>query len=161
MIRDAAFADISAICLIMEDGYRKSHYARDRNCNLDIREAKRLLVQAIQRHGGQNNGACWVQVSEAGGVITGFVLGTLTRVYAVGDKLMATDMFWTAADGAAIDDAQKLMAGMIEWAKACPLVIEVKCGTTAIINDSPERAGLILKRLGMSDYGNIYRMRIK
>ena len=157
MIRDAKFADIPGIIGLLEYGYAHSHYAKAKLARIDQKEAKRLLVQSIQRHGGKNGGACFVQVAESFGVINGLILGTLARVYAIGDKLTATDLFWLAAPTVNPSEPLRLMKNMVEWAWKSPHVIEVKCGATAIIQD-PEGAGSLLERLGMTKFGNIYRM---
>lgn len=158
MIRNAAFADIPAIVGLLQDGYRRTHYARSGKADIDVAEAKRLLVQSIQRHGGKNGGACWVQVAETGGIITGLILATLVRVYSIGNRLMATDLFWLASPAVDPVDPAKLMKGMVGWAKASPHVVEVTCATTAIISVEPEKAGRILEHLGMQNYGTLYRM---
>lgn len=159
MIRDAKFADIPAIVSLLGMAYLKTHYAASGIAGIDIPEAKRLLVNSIQRHGGKNGGATWVQVAEHGGAITGLMLATLTRVYSIGDRLMATDLFWLSSPEADPRDAERLMRAMIDWARQSPHVVEINCGTTAIMND-PEAAGLMLKRIGLSQYGNMYRMEI-
>lgn len=158
MIRDANFTDIPAIAGLLADRYRLTHYAKDGTADIDIAEAKRLLVASLHRHGHKNGGGTWVQVSETNGMITGLILGTLQRVYAIGNKLMATDLFWVVNGNADPMDAIRLMQSMIAWAKSSPHCIEVHCGTTAIINDNPEDAGKILDRLGLKKYGTIHRM---
>lgn len=158
MIRNANFADIPAIVSLLLEAYGRSHYAKDGKGEVDIGETKRLLVQAIQRHGGKHGGATWIQVAETEGRVCGLIVGTLARCYSIGTKLMATDLFFVANETVEPGDPLKLMRGMIEWAKACPDVIEVRCGTTAVIRDDPREAGAILERLGMKLYGNLYRM---
>lgn len=161
MIRDAKFADIPAIVGVLEQGFARSHYANASNgAGIDVAETKRLLFQAIQRHGHKNGGATWVQVSETDGVVTGVILGVLTRVYGIGTHLMASDMFWLTTPMASARDAGNLMRSFVDWAKTCPNVIEIKCGTTAVINDDPSSAGKVLERIGMTKYGNLYRMEI-
>lgn len=156
-VRDARFADIPGIVLILKSAYSKSHYAREGLVNVDEKEAKRLLAQAVQRHGGTNGGATFVQVAETNGTVTGVILGTLSRVYAIGDKLMASDLFWVCVEDVEPADPMALMRNMIEWAKACPYCVEVKCGTTAVVAEDPKRPGRILERLGLKHYGEIYR----
>jgi hypothetical protein len=92
------------------------------------------------------------------GRVDGLMYATLARVYGIGDKLFATDMFWATSERASPADALLLMKNMIGWAKTCPLVIEVRCGVTAVINDRPEVTGRLLKRMGMQDYGSIHRL---
>jgi hypothetical protein len=160
MIRDAAFADIPRIVAIMRDAHARSRYAREGLCGFDDKEAKRILVNAIQRHGRGRHAGAFVQVSEApGGSVEGFIAGMLARVYHVGDKLMASDLFWLATPFVPARDPAKLMRNMVAWARAVENVIEIRCGTTAILQD-PEKAGRILARLGMDRYGTIWKMEI-
>lgn len=155
--RPAAFADIPGIVALLQEGHRRSHYALGA-CLIDERETKRLLVQAIQRHGSHNLGGTWVVVAETGGRITGVLVGTLNRVAVIGDRLMASDLFWLAAEDVDPTDPLRLMKSMVEWARAAPDCIEVKCGTSAVIRAAPKEAGRVLERLGMKHYGEIYRM---
>lgn len=158
MIRDAAFSDIPGIILLLQEGFARSHYAREGKASIDEKEAKRLLFNAIQRHGGQNGGGCWVQVAGAPGEARGLILGNLQRPYSIGTKLFATDLFWLTGKGAPVGAAYHLMRGLCEWAKANPAVIETKVGTTTAIMEDPEEAGIILRRLGFKDYGRIWRL---
>lgn len=162
MIRDATFSDIPAIVRVLQQGFDRSHYADSpHGGGIDQSEAKRLLFQAIQRHGHKHGGATWVQVAEIGGVVSGLILGTLARVYAIGTHLMASDLFWITHPMSDPRDAANLMRSFIGWARTCPHVIEIKCGTTAIINEDPAEAGKVLERLGMKPYGNLYRMELE
>ena len=161
-IRNATFSDIPAIVGLLQQGFERSHYAKaSHGGGIDVPEAKRLLVTAIQRHGHKNGGATWVQVAETNGIVSGLILGTLARVYAIGTHMMASDLFWITHPMSSPRDAGNLMRSFVEWAKSCPHVIEIKCGTTAIINDDPAEAGRILERLGMKQYGNLYRMELE
>jgi hypothetical protein len=159
-IRNANFVDVPAIVRLLQEAYDRSHYAKEQIGDIDLKEAKRLVVQCIQRHGHKTGGGCWVQVAETDGVITGLLMGTLARVYVIGNKLMATDLFWLTHPMADPRDAANLMRSFMAWARSCPDVVEIKCGTTAVIG-SPEEAGVILQRLGLHEYGRIYRAAIR
>lgn len=159
MVRNAQFADIPSIVLFLQEAYSRTHYAASKVAEVDATECKRLLMNSIQRHGHSHGGACWVQVSETNGNIEGLMLGTLVRCYSILNKLMASDLFWVCSERADPRDAVALMRGFISWAKSCPHVVEIKCGTTAAIGD-PADAGKILERLGMEQYGLIFRMEI-
>ncbi|KQT54624.1 hypothetical protein ASG43_03290 [Aureimonas sp. Leaf454] len=157
MIRPATFGDIPGIVAVLQDGHRRSHYALT-GCMIDERETKRLLVQAIQRHGSKNLGGTWAVVAETNGRVTGVLVGTLSRLYGIYDRLMASDLFWLAAEDVDPADPIRLMKSMIEWAEAAPDCIEMKCGTSAVIRADPKEAGRALERLGLKHYGEIYRM---
>ncbi len=158
MIREAKFADIPSIVALLEMQFRLTHYYRDGTVNIDELATKRLLLTAIQRHGKALEGGTFIQVAENAGLVCGVIVGTLTRVYSIGDRLMASDLFWTANSLVDPRDPEKLMRNFVEWAWACPVVAEVKIGVTKIIEDEPDRIGRMLKRMGMTDYGQMYRM---
>lgn len=155
MIRNARCTDIPALVALLGSAYDRSHYAGT-EVEIDEKETKRLLVQSIQRHGHKVGGGCFVQVAESHGIVTGLILGTLVRVYVIGNRLMATDLFWVCSSLVEPGDPARLVGNMLEWARTVPHVVEVRCGTTAVIQD-PEKAGNILTRLGMEQYGTIYR----
>lgn len=157
MIRDAKAVDIPAIVSLLEDAYARTHYAKSGLTRIDPQETKRLLMTGIMRHGHKNGGGCFVQVAESHGIVTGLIFGTLARVYSIGDRLMATDLFWIASPLVDPRDPRGLMKNMLAWAESAPHVIEATCAATAIINIDPEEAGRILESLGMKRYGILYR----
>lgn len=159
-VRNARFADIPAIVGLLKRAYDKSHYAGMGIVNVDESEAKRLILTSIQRHGGKNGGATFIQIAERNSAVTGVIVGTLARVYSIGDKLMATDLFWLAEKEVDPADPARLMKNMIAWADGNKHVVEIRCGTTAVVADDPRRSGLILEHLGFQHYGEIYRKEI-
>lgn len=154
MTRDAKFSDIPAMRSVLRWAYERSIYAREGSAKMDDAEATRLLAFAVQKHGGE----AFVQVSETDGEVRGLVVGILSRVYSIGDRLMASDLFWVAREDVEPRDPRRLMKNMIAWGKANPSVVEIRCGATAVMQD-PETAGRILESLGMASYGTIWRMR--
>jgi hypothetical protein len=159
MIRDMKYADIAAVTRFLEACHARTHYAKTGTAGVDIPETKRLLGAGLGRHGHKGIGACWVQVAtDDDGFITGLMYATLARVYSISDRLYATDLFWIVNDHAKAGDGLALMQNMLEWARAAPLVIEVHVGATAIINDRPDVTSRMLKKLGMTNYGNIHRL---
>lgn len=158
MIRDAKAVDIPAIVAFLRECHARSHYAGG-PVRVDEQYTKELLVQAIFRHGHVGEGGTWGQVAEHDGKVCGLILGTLQRVYCIGDKLFASDLFWIVNDEAKPGDAMALLRGMIKWARRAPLCVEVRCGATAVVK-GPQRAGRMLEAAGMKHYGQIYRLDI-
>lgn len=157
MIRTANFEDTPAMISLLQAAHAKSHYAKSGLVDVDPEAARQLLMLAMLGHGKANEGAGWVQVAVNGTAITGLIVGTLARVYGIGTKLFASDLFWISLDGGHPRDAANLMRGFLRWAWESPHVIEVKCGTTSVIDDDPAQAGKILRRLGMTLYGQLYK----
>ena len=152
MIRPAKHQDIPRCRAIMRDAYDRSDYAGTL-CGFDDAEATRLLVHAVQKH---QDGA-FFEVAESKGEVEAFIVGILSRVYCVGTKLRASDLFWLATEQVEPRQPRKLMKNMITWARSNPDVVEVYCGATAVVQD-PDKAGRILESLGMKHYGAIYRL---
>lgn len=158
MIRDAKFIDIHGMTRFLQECHARSHYAKDGIVNVDVGETKRLLGAGLGRHGHKGIGACWLQVAENDGNIDGLMYATLHRVYAIGDKLMASDLFWAVNDHAQPTDAVMLLKNMLAWARTCPLVVEVHMAASYVISDRPEATSRLLKTLGMKEYGAIHRL---
>jgi hypothetical protein len=153
--RRAAFADRPRMIELLKEGFARSHYARDRAGKIDESAAKLLLVNCIQEHGSQS----YVAVAEKDGVVEGLIVGVVDRIYHIGDKLYASDLFWFCSERADARDALGLLRGMLAWARAVPGCIETQIGVTGIIGDENEaaRLGEVLTRLGFAPYGRIYR----
>lgn len=158
-IRPAKAVDIPAIVNFLVECHARSHYGGSA-VNVDVQHTKKMLLMAIHRHDHRTENACWAEVVEHAGQICGLMVATMARVYAIGDKLMATDVIFATNGFAQPTDAGRLLLGMVQWAKRSPYCVEVKCGATAVIGD-PERAGKLLQRLGMKHYGTIFRLELE
>lgn len=119
--------------------------------------ARRLLAQAIQRNGGKTDGSTFVAVIDnEAGEIEAFIVGVLSRVYHIGNKLCAQDMFLVATDGAPPLASRRLLAAYIEWARGNPGVHEINLSHTDALPEG-ERMGPLYERMGFQRCGGIYR----
>jgi glutathione synthase/RimK-type ligase-like ATP-grasp enzyme len=151
-IRKATFSDIPALARLMREAHARSRYQDV--ASFSEQRAKALLMNAIQRDGGQSEGSTFVAVSDAHG-IDAFVIGMLQSVYMLSDDLEATDLFWYAKEGAAATSAKRVLRAMHRWAASCPKVVMIRqANTDAIV--SPELSGRLLTGQGMRLTGNIY-----
>lgn len=155
-VRPARFGDIPILTELLEQAYRRSKY-RDRT-PVSIKEAKALLVQAIQRHGLAAAGGACVFVSEHDGAVDGFISGLLDRVYHIGEKLSATDFFFYVAPDGSPASAGGLIDAFVDWALGIEAVIEIRLGATDIIQDY-ERTAALYRRKGFIQTGVIYERR--
>lgn len=147
MIRPAKFGDIPSIFDMIVEGHSRSKYAgRDA---VDAKECKSLLMGAIQRHGLKREGGTCVLVTER---VDGFIMGILDRVYHVGTKLTAQDMFFYARATSFPQDRVGLLDAYIRWADSVPNVIEIRNGITDILGDV-EKVELIYQRMGFRRCG--------
>lgn len=158
MIRQAKFGDIPEIARLMQAMYLRSKYVgRD---EIDIKEAKALAVQSVQRHGLKTPGGTCVFVAQDREPLTGFIIGVLDRVYHIGRKLMATDIFWYADDGSP-RDAIMLFDAYLKWAGSVPGVIELKNGATDAIGGDYSRVAKLYERRGFKQTGVIYEKAVQ
>lgn len=123
MIRPANSVDAFALTELLQQTYAQSRYFGEVGFNHEI--ARRLFAQSAQRHGGTNDGATFLLVSERDGTIEAFILGALQRIYMVLDGLCASDVFLIAGPDANPRAMQRLIDGYIDWAEANPKVYEI------------------------------------
>ena len=159
MIRDAKFSDVPRIAEILENAHRDSIYA-DRAA-FDAKEAKALTVQALQRHGHKTAGGSLVLVAEKDGVVEGFIIGCLERVYHVLDKFLATDMWFFCTKKADARDPLRLLKAFVAWAESHPKVITIRMGITNAMGDDWRRAGKLYQRAGFVEAGAMYERQVR
>ena len=157
MIRDAMFGDIMSCVSFIKSAHERSIYA-DR-CGVDVEELKGLLKHSIIHNGDTNRAATHIQVAEQDGKVAGLIIGMLSPVYLIGDRLMATDVFYLVGPDVHPKDSIKLLDGFLSWAKSCPKVIEIKCGVSDAMGDW-KRTEKLYRRKGFEPAGTMFSMRI-
>lgn len=155
MIRRAKFQDIPEIFGLMAEGHARSKY-RDRD-QIDKAEAKGLLMNAIQRHGLKRAGGTCVFVTDQA---DGFIVGILDRVYHVGTKLVAQDVFYYCRPTSHPQDRLGLLGEYVAWAAGIPDVIEVRNSVTDIIGEV-EKVEALYVRCGFTRCGVMMERKIK
>ncbi len=156
-VRDAKAQDWPRVKLLLEEGFSRTHYARDGLGMVDEKEARSLFLTSVMRHGQKHGGACHVQVAEEGEAIVGLLLATTVRCYVIGNVLMATDLLWYCSDSVNPFDPFRMLKNMQAWAWSCPAVVECKVGLTDLVQNH-EMAGKLLERAGFQPYGKIFRL---
>lgn len=157
MIRSAKFGDIPALTALMREMYEHSIYRHD--CEFDERATKALLMRCIQRHGGRQDGSTFVFVAERNGVVAGFMIAVLSRLYGIGTKLGACDTHFYVTSRAHARDAFKLIDAYQEWASENDQVIEINmCATDAVGKFT--RTYKLYQRKGFKQFGVILSKRV-
>lgn len=161
MIRPASFGDIPALAFILEEGYRNSVYAK--LCGIDLEETKRVLVQCLQHMGSKTKTSTYVNVAHgADGVVQGFIVGAVQRVYLVGDKLSASDIWFICRPGAVAPvDSAALLDGFIAWALANPRVVEIKLSTSDAMTSGWKAQARHYTKRGFVPSGDVFVRRIE
>ncbi|WP_022727213.1 hypothetical protein [Fodinicurvata sediminis] len=158
-IRPANFRDIPAMLEVLRDSHARSIY--EGRAALNEKESKALFVRSIQRHGNKSAGGTIVYVSEkVDGLVHGFMIGHLSRLYHVLDGLMATDLFLLMKQSGDPRDASRLLDALIEWGEANPKVVEVKLGITNAVGDF-RRTERLYRRKGLAQSGMMFERRVR
>ncbi len=121
--RPARSVDAFALVEILQERHPETRYAD--TVAIDEVVARKVFAHAAQRHGGQHEGATFLQVAESDERIEAFMLGELTRIYMVGDKLCATDLLLIGRKDCDPRALTPLVDAFLAWAEASPKVHEI------------------------------------
>ena len=130
MIRPAKFVDIPEIIAMMTEAHARSKYLDV--CGLDRREARSLLTNSIQRHGLKKEGGTCVFVTDQ---CDGFIVGLIDRLYHVGTKLCAQQVYYYCRLSSHPQDRIGLIAEYDAWASAIPDVVVIRNDVTDFVGD--------------------------
>lgn len=157
MIRNPVFSDVPAMIDLIRWAHARSVYAD--LTPVDHREANRVLVNLIQRHGGRGEAGTWVQVAERDGKVVGLFIGVLNRTYQVFDGCTATDLVWLAGPDCSLRDAVAMMLSFVDWAKAHRKVVEIVCNASSAFGPNDEvRLAKALEKIGFERFGGLWRI---
>jgi len=121
-LRPAKTVDVWQLADLVADGCARSRYAGI--VEVDQKLARQMFAQAVQRHGGQTDGATFVMVDE-GERVDAFVFASLGRIYGVGDRLMSSDHYLLGREGCDPRSLRRLFDAYVAWAEANPRVYEI------------------------------------
>lgn len=155
MIRPAKFADAPALERLIRSQHAQSKYAH--RCGINDKALSQLvlgLVAGMTQNGPQ---ATHLSVSVEDGKVVGFIAGTLSRIYNIGDKLAASDLFLVNEGRATA--SLKLVDGYIAWARANPKVLEIGLSWTDALPGA-ERIAALAARKGFTRTGEIFAMQL-
>lgn len=154
-MRAARTTDAFAMVDLLVEQHSRSRYVAAGH--VDALFARRLMAQAVQRNGGTTAGSTLVNVIEDDdGEVVAFMLGVLDRIYHVGSRLCAQDMFLVSGPRASNRSAIKLLNAYVEWAQSNPAVHEIMLSHTDALPEG-DRMGAVYARLGFDRCGGIYR----
>lgn len=156
-LRAARTTDVFAITEILVAQQARSRYAG--LVEVDEPYTRKMLAQAIQRHGGTNDGATLVNVLEHDGKVVAFMMGVLQRVYNIGTMLEAYDVHLARHPDmdAPILTAKMLLRPYIAWAMENPKVFEINL-THSDVTPESHRMVEIYEEMGFVRHGGLYRL---
>lgn len=146
--------DAPALVAIIKERLPEMRYAGLSEVHDDV--ARKLFAQAAFRHGGTNDGGCWLEVAESERGIEAFILGTLSRVYHIGTRLCAQDMFIIGRSDCPPRALDRLIEGYVGWASENPRVIDINISWSDALPDG-HRFGAVFRRKGFVLCGENYR----
>lgn len=153
MIRAATFSDIPRVVDLLVEMQAESKYAG--RVDVSRKTAHALMQQCVRRHGGQHDGGSLVMVAEHGDQVEGFIVGLLDRVYHIGDRLAANDVFLHVTERAAKTDVRRLLDAYVKWASDNPKVEEIRLSWTDTMAGA-EKIGDLYEKMGFRRCGAIY-----
>ncbi len=156
MIRAATLSDLPRLFALVEEMHEGSYYAAQ-HVDIDDATVKSILRDGAMRSGRDHLGATLLNVVEKNGVVEGFLLGILQRVYTIGNRLEAQDYLFYCSPRAPATGASRLIDAYLEWGLANPRVHEVKVSWTDVMGVDGAKLGKLYQRKGFERCGEIYK----
>lgn len=157
MIRNARHQDIPAIMAMLHEMHAESKY-RGR-VGISDKAAENLLMSAIAMSGQRGPQGTHVIIAEKDGEPVGFMVGSLDRVYHIGDRLTANDIFLYVRPGNGIRPVLGLIDSYTEWASSIRAVVEIVLSWSDTMTGAAAIAPLYARK-GFVKSGESFEMRL-
>ena len=157
MIRAARHIDAPEIEAMVQEMFIASKYLG--RGEISPKVLSETVLGMIAGQGQPGPGGSIVSLAEEDGKIIGFMVGMLSRVYFVGNRLEAQDVFLYVRPGSGPGAVLALIDSYVAWAKANRRVIEIKLSWNDALPGAKAIAALY-RRKGLSHTGEIYEMRL-
>jgi hypothetical protein len=155
MIRKATFADAPAIMAMIRTQHERSKYAS--RCDIAEPVLQHTVTAMIAQQGQIGPQGSLVLVAEEGGEPVAFIAGVLDRVYQIGKKLTAQDLFFINERGS-VGDTLRLLDGYVEWARSIRAVLEIVISWSDALPGAEDVAKLYARK-GFSKCGEMFEIR--
>ena len=154
MIRPATPSDIPRVKELFAEMHAASKFAG--RVAISDRALHDLLLMALGNRNRPIVGGTHFSVAVRKDRVEGFMIGMLDRVYHIGTKLVAQDMFLNVTDKGFMGDFLRLIDDYVDWANGNPNVININLSWTNSLPDA-ERIESAYMRKGFSRAGGIYQ----
>ena len=154
MIRPAKAVDRDEVIGLLRDGYKRSRYADV--AGICEKEAQRAVLGLIFKHGITAIDGTHCMVTEENGKLTGLHFAMKQRVYIIGDKYQASEIWFYVKEHASPFAAPALLRSFVEWAESDKRIIEISPACTDVIGDW-NIAARMYEKAGFVQSGAIFR----
>lgn len=140
---------------------REMHAASKYHGRVGIAEKamEAMLASLVAQQGQRGPQGSYCAIAELNGRVTGFMVGMLDRVYHIGDKLTANDVYLWVRPRESPIHTMYLIRGYLAWARAIRQVAEIKLSWTDTLPGA-ERLGRLYRKVGAVKAGEIYEIRV-
>ena len=157
MIRAARHQDIPAILAMLHEMHAASKYAG--RVEISDKAAEGLLTSAVAMSGQRGPQGTHVVIAEKDGEAVGFMVGSLDRVYHIGNKLTANDVFLFVRPGNGIRPVLALIDSYVAWASSIRAVVEIMLSWSDTMTGAAAIAPLYARK-GFIKTGEMFEMRL-
>lgn len=157
MIREGRMTDAPEIERLIRESHTASKYAGRVGIApkaLDAHIAGMVAQQRQLRPHGTH-----VAIAERAGKVVGMIVGAFDRVYHIGDKLTANDIWFIVSDGGTVGDTLGLVDSYIAWARSARSCIEVILSWSDALPGA-EKIAALAQRKGFAKCGEMFEMRL-
>lgn len=153
MIRPAAPCDIPRLKELFAEMHAASKFIG--RVSISEKALHDLLLMTLGNMRRPIAGGTHFSVTVRKDRVEGFMIGILDRVYHIGTKLVAQDMFLHVSKNGFKTDVSRLIDDYIEWASGNPNVIDINLSWTDALPGA-ERISNLYRRKGFVRVGGIY-----
>lgn len=154
-MRKATFQDAPAIMQLLRDQHTRSKYAS--RCRIAEPQLQHLVTSMIAQQGQIGpQGTCVFVCDNAAGEPVAFIAGILDRVYMIGAKLKAQDLFF-CNEGGSVKDTLQLLDGYVNWARSIRAVLEINVSWNDTMPGA-DRVAQLYARKGFRKSGEIFEI---
>lgn len=157
MIRAARSTDVPLLLAMLHEMHAASKYAG--RVEISDKAADALLMSAIASQGQHGPQASHVIIAEQDGKPVGFMVGVLDRVYHIGNKLTANDLFLYVRPNSGVRPVIALIDSYIAWASGKRAVVEIMLSWSDALPGAADIAALY-GRKGFTRSGEMFEMRL-
>lgn len=154
--RAARFSDVPMLGVMLHELHAASKYLGRVNISEKAMGDMLMAVVAAQNQNGPQ--ASFVRIAEHEGEPVGFMVGTLARIYHVGDKLVANDLFLYARPRARLTHTLALIDAYIAWARGNRKVAEIALSWNDALPGAA-RIAEVYERKGFTKNGELFELR--